>query len=54
MGFIAGMFVGAVGASIGWFFVWRNNKSAMKYWMEKAEAKVDEKLDKKIDKGGCC
>ena len=27
MEFIIGLVVGAVGASIGWFFVWKNNKA---------------------------
>lgn len=27
MEFIIGLIVGAVGASIGWFFVWKNNKA---------------------------
>jgi hypothetical protein len=24
--FIVGLVIGAIGASIGWFFIWRNNK----------------------------
>lgn len=44
--FLYGVGAGVVGASIGWFFVWRNNKAFMKAQIEKLEAKVNEVIDK--------
>ena len=35
--FIAGVIIGAIGASIGWFFIWKNNKEKFAQALRMAE-----------------
>jgi len=36
--FIVGVVIGAVGASVGWFFIWRNNKTKFNVLLETSAA----------------
>jgi beta-lactam-binding protein with PASTA domain len=40
MEFLIGVFVGAVGASAGWFFVWKNNKDKIQDLASQLAAKI--------------
>jgi ABC-type transport system involved in cytochrome c biogenesis permease subunit len=37
MELLIGIIIGALGASIGWFFVWRNNKKKLASALAKAD-----------------
>lgn len=37
IGFIIGLIVGAVGASVGWFYIWKNNKEKFAIALKIAE-----------------